>query len=76
MYIPKELKLNRFKLVRIPSGKELFGRYGQGNPNIGTYDPEDALPIFQSKLDAIASSFEAFKQEMENNNKDTIESEM
>lgn len=57
MYCPEKLKLNKFKLVRIPKGIELFGRIGQieADPSRYTGDGE-ALPFQQSKIDAIAEA--------------------
>lgn len=54
MLIPEKLKLNKFKLVKIPSNKDYFGRVGlqsAGTPSQYTGD-EMATPT-QSKIDQI-----------------------
>lgn len=53
MYIPAKLKLNRFRVVQIPSGKEIFTRFGICN---GTkYSGDDTVPPQMSKTDAAAA---------------------
>lgn len=57
MYCPDKLKLNKFRDVKLLSGKELFGRFGFDQSASGAYyDPEaPAQRMYQSKLDTICS---------------------
>lgn len=66
MYVPEKLKLNKFRLVRIPRNREYFGKFGKVNPSGSYADPDaDVIPTFQQKLDAIAAEFEQYRSEME-----------
>ena len=40
MVIPKKLKLNKFRVVQIPSGKEIYARFGAC---LGTHYSGDEL---------------------------------
>lgn len=53
MYVPKKLKLNRFRVVQIPSGKEIFTRFGACTGQ--RYSGEDEVPPLLSKTDAAAA---------------------
>lgn len=49
MYIPKKLKLNQFRVVQIPSAKEIITRFGMC---LGSnYSGDDMAPTAQTKLD-------------------------
>lgn len=52
MYTPTKLKLNRFRVVQIPSGKEIFTRFGICNGS--KYSGEDTVPPQMTKTDAAA----------------------
>lgn len=49
MVIPRQLKLNKFKLVMIPSAKEIVARYGMFTPH--SFSGDEILPLNQSKTD-------------------------
>lgn len=54
MIIPEKLKLNQFKLVKIPTNKEYFGRVGltsAGTP--AQYSGDEFARPEQSKVDQI-----------------------
>lgn len=53
MYIPKKLKLNRFRVVQIPSGKEIFTRFG--NCVGSKYSGDDVVPPAMTKTDMAAT---------------------
>lgn len=53
MYIPKKLKLNQFRIVQIPSAKEIVTRFGFATGS--NFSGDDIAPKNMSKLDAAAS---------------------
>lgn len=54
MYVPKKLKLNKFRVVQIPSGKEIFTRFGVCN---GTrFSGDDVVPPQMTKTDQAAAA--------------------
>lgn len=62
MYIPKELRLNEFKLVAIPENKYFFGRPESGRliPD-AAYTGEDTAVMPQNKLDSIVQADAEFR---------------
>ena len=47
MYIPEEMKLNRFKLIKIPKGKEIWKRLAGvqlREPNSSAYTGDESIP--------------------------------
>lgn len=63
MYCPDELKLNKFKHVRIPSNDQYFARYGGVSPeDSGNYTGDEAIPMAQTKIDAIAEGAQLYEQ--------------
>lgn len=53
MYVPKKLKLNQFRIVQIPSAKEIITRFGYAFGS--SYSGESTVPPPMSKLDAAAA---------------------
>lgn len=49
MVVPKSLKLNKFRIVQIPSAREIIGRFGLMTPHYFT--GEDLAPLPQTKTD-------------------------
>lgn len=67
MLIPEKLKLNKFKLVKIPSNADYFGRVGLqsvGTPNLYTGDEIAVMP--QNKIDQILEADQEYKQYLRN----------
>lgn len=53
MWIPDELKVNKFEDVKIPSNKAYFSRFGDSAPLANQYTGDEVAPIGQSKVDQI-----------------------
>lgn len=67
MLIPEKLKLNKFKLVKIPSNKDYFGRVGlQGVGTPSQYSGDDLASPQQSKLDQIIEADREYQQYLKN----------
>ena len=49
MYVPKKLKLNRFRVVQIPSAKDIFVRFGVCAGS--NFSGDQVAPGVMSKLD-------------------------
>lgn len=67
MFIPDELKLNKFKQVPIPSNEEYFGRANGGRvlpTNLYTGDEEAVMP--QNKIDSIIQADAEFRDQLSN----------
>lgn len=63
MYCPKELKLNKFREVKIPSNASYFQRYGfAAVPSESLYTGDEELDYGQTKLDAIAEGAELYER--------------
>lgn len=73
MLIPKELKINRFKEVKIPEKCEYFKRLGLAEGQVGEYGGEDTeIPHDGNKLENMVNSVKAFDKHMkEKAEKDT-----
>lgn len=54
MYIPKKMKLNKFRVVQIPSGKEIFTRFGVCSGS--RYSGDDVVPPQMTKTDQAAAA--------------------
>lgn len=68
MYIPDKMKLNRFKLVRLPSNKDYFGRVGnQSTGSASMYSGDETAIFEQSKIDQIAQADNEYQQYLSNN---------
>ena len=65
MLIPKELKINRFKEVKIPEKCEYFKRLGLAEGQVGEYGGEDDLPPDENKLDNMVNSIKAYDKHMQ-----------
>lgn len=50
MFCPEEMKLNKFQNVRIPSGEQLFSRFGLVNAQGTHYTGDEYEPINRTKL--------------------------
>ena len=64
MYVPKELKLNDFVDVKIPSNKDYFARLGKQQLGVEQYTGDDAATLPQSKIDQIIAGEFALEREM------------
>lgn len=57
MNIPEKLKLNKFRLVLIPSTRDLFARYGQRLTPPSDYSGDDDQVFYaSSKVEQLASA--------------------
>ena len=70
MWVPEELKVNKFKDIRIPSGAEYLHRpeYGQVLNALDNV-PEGSASVSKTKLDSIAEDFDRIRQEIEDSDK-------
>ena len=48
MYVPKALKLNRFLVCNIPSGKDIFNRLGYATGK--SYSGDEVVPQSMNKI--------------------------
>lgn len=63
MYIIKELKLNKFRLVAIPKAKDLYARLGRvGIPASSAYTGDECAEYVQRKTDQIRDGIEQYEQ--------------
>ena len=62
MYVPDEMKLNRFQDVNIPENKSFFARYGYNSPNIDSFSGDDIPPEIGRKSDNLALMAEYDRQ--------------
>lgn len=53
MFIPKEMKLNRFKEVSLPSARDFFGITQGQIPNSSQYTGDEPAPMPANKVDSI-----------------------
>lgn len=68
MLIPEKLKLNKFRLVKIPSNKDYFGRVGlqsAGSPSMYSGD-ELVFPV-QNKVDQIVEADREYSKYLSEN---------
>lgn len=63
MFIPKELQINRFVAVDIPSPKSFFARMGEVNLPEKDYSGDDLVPEPMRKVDSMAD-YEAYAEQM------------
>lgn len=55
MYVPDEMKINRFQDVNIPENKSFFARYGFNAPSdVSSYTGDDVPPEIGRKSDNLA----------------------
>lgn len=72
MWIPSKMKLNKFRQVNIPSGRELVGSYGLINfdsLSAGAFSGDDLGVDNSTKIDQIArassiNDYELYKEAM------------
>lgn len=64
MYVPEELKLNRFKDVKIPSNKDYFQRLGRQALPAGQYTGDEAAQMPSSKIDTVTQEEQRIFDEM------------
>lgn len=69
MYIKDELKLNKFREVRIPSNAEYFARYGFTTSPDSQYsgDEDSPMPKNKTELFALMDEYDKMKQNEESN---------
>lgn len=68
MLIPEKLKLNKFKLVKIPSNKDYFGRVGLQSPGTPSQYTGDKMGTpAQSKIDQILEADREYNQFLRDN---------
>lgn len=60
--IPEKLKVNKFKMVRIPSNKEYFARLGSLEVSDKLYTGDEPAPMPQNKVDTLALMDELDRQ--------------
>lgn len=68
MFVPEKLKLNRFKLVKIPSNRDYFGRVGLSSPGSpAQYTGDDLAVPPQSKIDQILDADKEYSDYLRSN---------
>lgn len=68
MLVPDKLKLNKFKLVKIPSNKDYFGRVGL--QSVGTsvnYTGDELASPPQNKIDQILEADREYSKYLSDN---------
>ncbi len=64
MYIPEEMKLNRFKEVSLPSARDFFRTNGEHAMPDNQYSGDDIAPMPQNKVDSI-NDFMDYAEQMQ-----------
>lgn len=64
MYVPDELKVNKFVDVQIPSNKDYFARLGKQTLGESQYTGDDAAVMPSSKIDAVTAEEQRIFDEM------------
>lgn len=65
MYVKEELKLNKFRDVSIPSGREYFMRYGYIQSPGNKYTGDELAQMPQNKVDSLADYMQYAESEAE-----------
>ena len=65
MFVPEKNKLNKFKLVKLPSPRDMFGRYGQFEMASSQYTGDEMADCGSRKIDQIAD-MDAYDRMMQN----------
>lgn len=71
MFIPEELKLNKFVNVPIPENRDYFARFGTTKvAQDSAYTGDQNAPLPKSKIDSLADmdAYDRMMQEEENRN--------
>ncbi len=50
MVVPQSLKLNRFKIVKIPNNRDIFSRYGKFTPGSQAYTGDESVNLNLDKI--------------------------
>lgn len=68
MYIPDEMKLNKFRNCAIPSNREYFQRFGMATPPDGSYTGDETAPMPMNPVESIEDMrrYAELKQQEEN----------
>lgn len=61
MYCNEKLKLNKFKLVRIPKPAEYFARFGYNGINESMYSGDENTPLYMTKIDNCRQGVEDYQ---------------
>lgn len=69
MFVPEELKVNKFVSVHLPDNALYFARFGYQVPQSQLYTGDDLAVMSQNKLDSINDYFEYAKQMAEKEDK-------
>lgn len=64
MFVPKKLKLNRFKVVNLPSNKDYFARFGNRTLPEQMFTGDEFAPSASRKIDQIVD-YEAYDRMMQ-----------
>lgn len=62
MFVIDDLKLNRFKFVRIPSNREYFSKLGFCSVSPSLFTGDESISAFQSKLDSVKPTIEEYDE--------------
>lgn len=55
MYVPEELKVNKFEDVHLPDNKSLFGRFGVVNVGSSMFTGDEVAHVEQNKIEELES---------------------
>lgn len=72
MYIPKEMKLNRFKEVSLPSARDFFRTNGEHAMPDNMYTGDELAPVAQNKTESI-QDFIDYAEQMEREQSSKVE---
>lgn len=56
MVIPVSLKLNKFKLVKIPSNRDIFSRFGKFTPGANAYTGDESVNLHLDKVGTLVQA--------------------
>lgn len=70
MYIPEEMKFNRFVDVKLPKNHDYFARLGQFQPSPSMYTGDDPAIMEQNKVDSIQDYLDYASQMSSNSEND------
>lgn len=69
MVVPQSLKLNRFKIVKTISNRDLFSRYGKFTPGSQAYTGDETVPLNLDKIGGLMQADSEISSEIRAINK-------
>lgn len=69
MVVPQSLKLNRFKIVKTISNRDLFSRYGKFTPGSQAFTGDETVPLNLDKIGGLMQADSEISSEIRAINK-------